>query len=181
MLRLGDSTAMLGLLGVLLGALIGAVPILVVSDWQIEAARDSSTSSFLRDKRQAAYAQYVADLRGLRESELNLAQSISRVVGGGTTEVTAEISSNADKVNERYSKMRVSSASLQLVASTEVRDLAIRIDEIHEQVAFKSNLPEYMFNQESPLEVFQLVSGVGKDLDGDLFPKLLEVARKDFN
>lgn len=176
----GNSAAKLGLIGVVVGALIGAVPSLIVSEWQIDAARESSTSSFLRDKRQVAYAQYVADLRGLRESELKLAQAISRIVGDGTGSVTAEIAASAREVNDRYSKLRVSSASLQLVASITVRDLAVEIDKIHEQVASRSDLPEYIFNQGPPLEVFQLVSGVGKELDVELLPRLLEAARRDF-
>ena len=53
--------AWLALVGVLLGALLGAVPTLINNKEQIAAQDQRSQSEFMRDRRQAAYTQFVTD------------------------------------------------------------------------------------------------------------------------
>lgn len=124
----------LALVGVLLGALIGAVPTYIA----IGAQDDREAQAFLRDKRQAAYGQFILDEELLQRAEAEfvaLERWEDRDGDGVPPRPTPQqIDQAKQQVEDGYRRLVESATAVQLVGSDGAQAGADEIRHVHGQI-----------------------------------------------
>jgi hypothetical protein len=127
------NVATIGLIGVVIGGLFGAVPAFV----SIFAEDVRSSNEFLRGQRQAAYAQFIVAEQSLRQSETDwyrLKNNDPDRDGVPPPPTLEQLAKVAEQTKDGYQKVAEGAAAVELVGSSDAKEASESIRSSHQLI-----------------------------------------------